>query len=71
MVLPILMRQLVTDTSVLHGMNRQRGELETAIIRALADPRNGFSARLCASLSKTLGVQLERMARSAEMSIRA
>ena len=71
MELPILMRQLVTDTSVLHGMNRQRGELETAIIRALADPRNGFSARLCMSLSKTLGVQLERMARSAEMSIRA
>ena len=67
--LPILMRQLVTDNAVLHGINRQREEIETAIVSALADPRNGFASRLCASLSGTLGVQLERMARGAEMSI--
>ena len=69
MEIPLLMRQLVTDQAVLRGMNRQREELEGAIIRALADPRNGFAARLCASLSQTLGVQLEKMARGAEMSI--
>ena len=67
--LPLLMRQLVTDNAVLHGLNRQRGEIERAVISALADPRNGFSAKLCASLSSTLGVQLERMATGAEMSI--
>ena len=67
--LPVLMRQLVTDNSVLHGINRQREEIERAIISALADPKNGFAARLSASLSSTLGVQLESMARGAEMSI--
>ncbi len=67
--LPLLVRKLVTDQAVLRGMNRQREELETAIIRSLADPKNGFATRLCVSLSKTLGVQLEEMARSAEMSI--
>ena len=66
---PVLMRQLVTDNAVLHGINRQREEIETSIVSALADPRNGFAARLCASLSGTLGVQLENMARGAEMSI--
>ena len=67
--LPLLVRKLVTDQAVLRGMNRQREELETAIIRSLADPKNGFATRLCVSLSKTLGVQLEEMARGAEMSI--
>ena len=67
--LPILMRQLVTDNSVLRGINRQREEIERAIVSALADPKNGFAARLSASLSSTLGVQLESMARGAEMSI--
>ena len=46
-----------------------REELERAIVRTLADPRSGFSARLCASISRTLGAQLEEMARGAEMSI--
>ena len=69
MELPLLMRQMVTDNAVLRGMNRQREELQTAIVTALSDPRNGFAARLCASLSETLGVQLEKMARGAEMSI--
>ena len=69
MELPLLMRQLVTDTAILHGMNRQREEIERAVVSALADPRNGFAARLCQSLSSTLGVQLESMARGAEMSI--
>jgi len=69
MEIPILMRQLVTDNAVLRGMNRQREDLESSIVSALADPRNGFAARLCASLSDTLGVQLETMARGAEMSI--
>lgn len=67
--LPLIARRLVTDKAILRGMNRQREELEAAIVRALADPTNGFSARLCASLSRTLGVQLEEMARGAEMSI--
>lgn len=51
------------------GLSRQREEIEKAIIKALADPANGFSARLCQSLSQTLGAQMERMARDAEMSI--
>ena len=38
-------------------------------LKALADPANGFSARLCQSLSQTLGAQMERMAKDAEMSI--
>ena len=67
--LPLIVRQLVTDKSVLRGLNRQREELERAIVRTLADPRSGFSARLCASISRTLGAQLEEMARGAEMSI--
>lgn len=67
--LPRFVRQLVTDKAILHGMNRQREELESAIVRTLADPKNGFSTRLCASISRTLGVQLEEMARGAEMSI--
>ena len=64
-----IVRQLVTDKAILRGMNRQREELERAIVRTLADPTNGFSSRLCASISRTLGAQLEEMARSAEMSI--
>lgn len=67
--LPLIMRQLVTDKAILRGMNRQREELERAIVRTLADPTNGFSTRLCASISRTLGTQLEEMARGAEMSI--
>ena len=67
--LPLIVRQLVTDKAILRGMNRQREELERAIVRTLADPTNGFSARLCASISRTLGAQLEEMARGAEMSI--
>ncbi|MBQ7786340.1 MAG: Hsp70 family protein [Clostridia bacterium] len=69
MNIPVLLRQLVTDGSVLSGVNRQRTEIERAIISALADPQNGFAARLTASLSRSLGVQLEAMARNAEMSI--
>ena len=52
-------------------IDRQRAEIEHSIIAALADPRNGFAARLAASISDTLGTQLERMAQSAEMSISA
>ena len=64
-----LMRQLVTDGSVRRGLLRQRQQTERAIIAALADPANGFAAGLCQSLSRTLGEQLERMARDAEMRI--
>ena len=66
---PILLRQLVTDGAVSAGIDRQREEIERSIVAALADPRNGFAARLCESISATLGTQLERMAQSAEMSI--
>ena len=67
--LPLLVRRLVTDKAVKNGLSRQRDEIEKAIIKALADPANGFSARLCQSLSQTLGAQMERMAKDAEMSI--
>ena len=67
--MPVLLRQLVSDGAVLSGIDRQREEIERSIIAALCDPRNGFSARLCESISQTLGAQLERMAQSAEMSI--
>ncbi len=60
--LPLLVRRLVTDNAVKRGLSRQREEIEKAIIKALADPANGFSARLCQSLSQTLGAQMERMA---------
>ena len=66
---PLLLRQLVTDSAVKAGIDRQREEIERSIVAALADPRNGFSSRLAASISDTLGAQLERMAKSAEMSI--
>ena len=66
---PVLMRQLVTDGSVRRGLLRQRPQAERAIIEALADPASGFAAGLCQSLSRTLGEQLERMARDAEMRI--
>ena len=67
--LPILMRRVVTDNAVRRGLSRQREEIERAIVQALANPSNGFAARLCQSLSQTLGVQMEQMARDAEMSI--
>ena len=66
---PVLLRQLVTDGAVAAGIDRQREEIERSIVTALADPRNGFAARLAGSISGTLGAQLERMAQSAEMSI--
>lgn len=69
MNLPVILRQLVTDGAVRHGVERQKEEIEKAIITALADPRNGFASRLAASLSGTLGSQLEKMAQNAEMSI--
>lgn len=63
------MRRVVTDNAVRRGLSRQREEIERAIVQALANPSNGFVARLCQSLSQTLGVQMEQMARDAEMSI--
>ena len=69
MEIPLLLRQMVTDSAVRRGIDRQREEIEQAIISALADPRNGFASRLTASLSRSLGAQLEIMAQNAEMSI--
>ena len=69
--IPVPLRLLVADSAVTAGIDRQRGDIERSIITALCDPRNGFSARLAGSISDTLGAQLERMAQSAEMSIRA
>lgn len=71
MHIPVILRQMVTDGSVRRGIDRQRGEIERAIVAALADPRGGFAARLTASLASTLGAQMEDMARQAEMSIGA
>ena len=69
MTIPVILRQLVTDGAVRSGIDRQKAEMERAIIAALADPRGGFAARLTASLSRSLGAQLEAMAKNAEMSI--
>lgn len=69
--IPLLLRQMVTEKAVRRGLSRQEKDIETEIISALADPKNGFSSRLCASLAATLGVQMERMAQDAEMSITA
>lgn len=71
MRVPLLLRRMVTDSAVKAGIDRQRETIERSIVTALADPRNGFSAGLCAGLAGTLGAQLERMAQAAEMSIRA
>ena len=70
-MIPVLLRQMVTDGSVRRGIDRQKEDIERAIITALADPRGGFTARLTASLAGTLGAQMEEMARQAEMSIGA
>ena len=66
---PILMRQLVLDFTVVSGLDRQQEKMERSIIESLADPRSGFAGKLCESLAATLGEQMERMARGAEMSI--
>ena len=67
--LPILVRKVVTDKAVMRGLSRQQEKIEQEIIQAIASPSSGFSARLCQSLSQTLGTQMEQMARDAEMSI--
>ena len=67
--LPVFLRGIVSDEAVKKGLQKQRAQAEASIVQALADPRNGFEARLCAALGDTLGAQMERMARSAEMSI--
>ena len=69
MHVPVLLRQLVTDSAVKNGVDRQREAIERAMITALADPRNGFAAGVAQSLSMTLGAQLERMAAAAEMNV--
>ena len=69
--IPTLLRNVVTDNAVRHGLKRQEKAIEEEIIRALADPKNGFAARLTVSLAQTLGAQMEKMARNAEMSITA
>lgn len=69
--IPMLIRAVVTEGAVRHGLSRQEKSIEEEIIRALADPKNGFAARLTASLAQTLGAQMERMAKNAEMSITA
>ena len=71
MELPRVVRLLASDAAVRAGLERQREKVESAVVSALADPKNGFSGRLCASLAATLGSQMERMARDAEMSISA
>lgn len=68
---PVLLRQVVTDGAVRAGVNRQEETIKRSIVSALADPGNGFAARLAASIAGTLGTQLEHMAQNAEMSIRA
>ena len=71
MKVPVLMRRIVTSGAVERGMERQREDIRRQIITSLADPANGFADRLTASLGRTLGDQLETMAKNAEMSISA
>ncbi len=69
--IPVLVRQVVTDKAVRRGMDRQKEDIKRQIVASLADPSNGFSARLTSDLGNTLGAQLESMAKKAEMSITA
>ena len=69
--IPVFLRGLVTERAVRRGMERQKEDIKREIISSLADPANGFAARLTQSLGETLGAQLEQMARNAEMSISA
>ena len=69
--MPVLLRRVVTENAVRRGLARQEKDIEDEIIKALADPKNGFASRLTASLAATLGTQMEQMARNAEMSITA
>ncbi|MBR1409258.1 MAG: Hsp70 family protein [Clostridia bacterium] len=69
--IPTLLRQIVTERAVRRGLERQKEDIKREIITSLADPANGFSARLTLSLGQTLGAQLEQMAKNAEMSISA
>ncbi len=71
MHIPVFMRRLVTRGAVERGMQRQKDEIKRQIISSLADPANGFADRLSASLGRTLGDQMEKMAENAEMSISA
>ena len=68
---PVLMRRIVTRGAVERGMERQKEDIKRQLITSLADPKNGFADRLTASLGRTLGDQLEAMAKNAEMSISA
>lgn len=69
--IPVLLRSVVTESSVRRGLARQEKTIEDEIVKALADPKNGFASRLTSSLADTLGIQMEQMARNAEMSITA
>ena len=71
MHIPVFMRSMVTRGAVMRGLERQREDIQRQIVTSLADPANGFAARLTASLGETLGEQLEQMAKHAEMSISA
>ena len=68
---PVLMRRIVTQAAVERGMERQKEDIKRQLIMSLSDPKNGFADRLTASLGRTLGEQLETMAKNAEMSISA
>ena len=68
---PLLMRLLVLDSAVAFGLAQQKKKIEASVIRELSDPANGFAGRLCAALARTVGSQLEEMAKNAEMSIEA
>ncbi|MBQ7486625.1 MAG: hypothetical protein IJT77_03930 [Clostridia bacterium] len=69
--IPVLLRSVVTESAVRRGLARQEKTIEDEIVKALADPKNGFASRLTSSLADTLGIQMEQMARNAEMSITA
>ncbi|MCR4706888.1 MAG: Hsp70 family protein [Clostridiales bacterium] len=71
MKVPVLMRRIVSRSAVERGLERQKENIKAQLIVSLSDPANGFADRLTVSLGRTLGEQLENMAKNAEMSISA
>ena len=69
--LPTLMRLAVCDSAVRRGMRRPKDAICRSIVSTLSRPESGFVAGLTASISESLGKQLEEMARQAEMSVEA
>ena len=71
MRIPVLLRKLVTKSAIRKGLEKQKEDIKRQIITSLADPTNGFSARMTEDLGNMLEQQMEQMAKTAEMLISA